>query len=337
MNKLTIKRRELSCLLVAPFVLRKAWARGADPAKERVLRYQGWAGTVLAAELAEALGYLGALRLQWVGNTASGPVDLQAATTGDTEFASAFNGPIMKMIGAGAPVKAVYAYGGTAPHECSGIIVPEASSIRNPRDLIGRSVAINTLRAQQECFVDQYLVAAGLTAREIEQVTLVSVPPPLVEAALRHKRVDAAVLSTFFRDTALARGGLRELSTDIALYGSSNMDSVILRESYIREHPDDAAHFVQASARAIRWMQVTPRAEVTALMTRIIQSRKRGESILPTQFWQNASVITPGGYMTEQDFSRFQSWYGWRGDTRTASLNAKTLFTNAFNPYAEGA
>ncbi|QDH25203.1 hypothetical protein D5366_08255 [Neokomagataea tanensis] len=71
-------------------------------------------------------------------------------------------------------------------------------------------------------------------------------------------------------------------------------------------------------------------------MTRIIQSRKRGESILPTQYWQNSSVVTAGGYITEQDFARFQPWYGWRGDTHTASLNTKTLFTNAFNPYAKG-
>lgn len=316
--------------------MRKAFARSADPAQPRVIRYQGWAGTVLAAELAEALGYLGPIRLQWVGNTASGPVDLQTATTGDTEFASAFNGPIMKMIGAGAPIKAVYSYSGAVPKECSGLIVPEASPIRSPRDLIGRSVAINTLRAQEECFVDQYLISAGLTPDEIEQVTLVAVPPPLVEAALRHKRIDAAVLATFFRDTALARGGLRELGTDFSLYGPSNIDSVILRKSYIREHPDDAAHFVQACARAIYWTQTTPRTDVTTLMTRIIQSRKRGESTLPTQFWQASSVVTPGGYITEQDFSRFQRWYGWRGDTHTASLNTKTLFTNDFNPYFKG-
>ncbi|WP_170211062.1 ABC transporter substrate-binding protein [Neokomagataea tanensis] len=176
MDYTTIKRRKFIGLLSAPFLVRKASAYGLDPAQKGVLRYQGWAGTVLAAELAEALGYLGPLKLQWVGNTASGPVDLQAATTGDTEFASAFNGPIMKMIGAGAQVKAVYAYGGAAPNECTGILVRNDSPIKTARDLIGRSIAINTLRAQQECFVDQYLLAAGLSQEEIEQVTLVAVP-----------------------------------------------------------------------------------------------------------------------------------------------------------------
>ena len=46
------------------------------------LRYQGSAGQVTLPELAADLGYLGNLKLKWIGNTISGPQDIQAAATG---------------------------------------------------------------------------------------------------------------------------------------------------------------------------------------------------------------------------------------------------------------
>ena len=47
------------------------------------LRYQGWTDQVTLPELAQALGYFdGKVKLNWVGNTISGPQDIQAAATG---------------------------------------------------------------------------------------------------------------------------------------------------------------------------------------------------------------------------------------------------------------
>ena len=56
------------------------------------LRYQGWAGTVTLPELAEDLGYLAPVKLKWIGNTISGPQDIQTAATGSVDFGGAFNG-----------------------------------------------------------------------------------------------------------------------------------------------------------------------------------------------------------------------------------------------------
>ncbi len=38
---------------------------------------KGWAGQVTFPELAEDLGYLAPVKLKWVGNTISGPQDIQ--------------------------------------------------------------------------------------------------------------------------------------------------------------------------------------------------------------------------------------------------------------------
>ena len=64
------------------------------------LRYQGNIGTVTPAELAEELGYLAPIRLEFMGSTISGPASVQAVVTGDTDFGGAFNGAIIKLVAA---------------------------------------------------------------------------------------------------------------------------------------------------------------------------------------------------------------------------------------------
>ncbi|MGG8406820.1 hypothetical protein ACM614_09495 [Streptomyces sp. 12297] len=61
-------------------------SRGAAQTKK--LRYQGSVGQVTLPELAEDLGYFGDVKLEWVGNTISGPQDIQSAATGQTDSAA---------------------------------------------------------------------------------------------------------------------------------------------------------------------------------------------------------------------------------------------------------
>jgi len=312
----------------------RPFAKAAGTSPRETLRYQGWAGVVLFPELADDLGLLAPLKLQWVGNTTSGPQDLQATVTNNTDFAGAFNGSIMKMIGAGAPVRAVLAYAGSDARSCMGIFVRESSSIRTARDLIGKVIGVNTLRAQGECFVDQYLRRNGLTDDEIRQVVLVGISSVVAETALRHGTLEAAALPTFFRDAALAHGGLRELTTDYEFYGATNMDSVILRNDMLQNAPDLAQHFVAATAQAIAWAQNTPQADVIARYVSIIRKRGRDEGVFPARHWRSTAVVTKGGVIRPRDYTQFQPWYAWRRDTHTASLAPESIYTNRFNPFA---
>src|SRR2546423_549473 len=58
---------------------------GGSAHRTTKLRYQGSAGAVTPAELAADLGYLGPVALEWVGDTTSGPQDIQAAATGQID------------------------------------------------------------------------------------------------------------------------------------------------------------------------------------------------------------------------------------------------------------
>src|ERR1700760_4762834 len=118
----------------------------ADPLPEKTeIRYQGWAGQVTFIELADDLGYLAPLKLKWIGNTISGPQDIQTVVTGDIDIGGAFYGAIIKLIVAKAPIKAVVGYYGSDDSTYNGYYVKEDSPIRIARDLIGKKVAVNTL------------------------------------------------------------------------------------------------------------------------------------------------------------------------------------------------
>lgn len=152
-------------------------ASGSGVRNTRTLRYQGSAGAVTPPELAEALGYLGDLKLDWVGNTISGPQDIQSAASGQIDFGGAFNGAVVKLASRKAPIKAVVSYYGSDKYAYSGYYVAEKSAIRRPRDLIGKKVGMNTLGAHAEAMLDIYLKKNGLSRAEAEQVERIVIPP----------------------------------------------------------------------------------------------------------------------------------------------------------------
>ena len=79
------------------FGLLATQAHAAPPLEKTEIRYQGWVGQVTWIELAEDLGYLAPLKAKWVGNTISGPQDIQTVVTGDVDIGGAFNGAVVKI------------------------------------------------------------------------------------------------------------------------------------------------------------------------------------------------------------------------------------------------
>ena len=174
------------------------------------LRYQGWTDQVTLPELAQDLGYFkGKVKLNWVGNTISGPQDIQSAATGQTDFGGAFAGAVAKLEVAGAPIKAVINYYGYDKKTFTGYYVLNNSPIHSARDLIGKKVGVNTLGGQNEADIHDYLRQQGLSEADVKKVQLVELPPPNTEDALRHDQIDVAALGGQFQQHAVAIGGVR--------------------------------------------------------------------------------------------------------------------------------
>lgn len=85
--------------------------RAAGPAlggfERSVLRYEGSTNNVSMPELAEDLGLLAPLKLEYIGNNATGgPHSIQSVVTGDIDFGGSFNGAIINLVAAKAPLRA---------------------------------------------------------------------------------------------------------------------------------------------------------------------------------------------------------------------------------------
>ncbi|MBP1962482.1 ABC transporter substrate-binding protein [Paenibacillus aceris] len=298
------------------------------------LRYQGGVGSVTFPELAEDLGYLAPLKLKFIGNTISGPQDIQSVVTGDTDFGGAFNGAIVKLISAKAPIKPVIAYYGVDDNTWTGYYVLDGSPIKTAKDLIGKKIAVNTLGAHHEFVIKEYLHRAGLTAEEIKQVTLVVVPPVTTEQTLRAEQIDVAALGGVLRDKALERGGIHPLFKDSDLFGIFSAGSYVLTDKFIKANPNASRKFVEATAKAIEWARTTPREEVVARFEKIINERGRKEDTSTVKFWKSTGVAGKGGLISDKEFGTWIQWLVDEGVIKDGQLKLQGLYTNEFNPYA---
>jgi ABC-type nitrate/sulfonate/bicarbonate transport system substrate-binding protein len=300
------------------------------------LRYQGWVGQVTPAELAEDLGYLGDVKLKWIGNTISGPQDIQAATTGDIDFGGAFNGAIVKLKASKAPITAVIGYYGSDKDSYIGYYVLDGSPIKTARDLIGKKIGVNTLGAHSEAITKTYLKRNGLTPEEIKQVELVVVPPVNTEQSLRQGQIDVAALSGPLRDKALERGGIRALYTDFELLGAFTGGSYVLRNDFLKKNPDTVHTFVTGTAKAIEWARTQPRETVIERFRTIIKKRARNEDDSQLKYFKSWGIAGKGGTITDTDFSTWIEWLDSIGELKNDKLKPADIYTNEYNELATG-
>ncbi len=312
-------------------------ASGASPGKQVTeLRYQGSVGAVTLPELAADLGYLGNVKLKWIGNTISGPQDIQAATTGDTDFGGAFNGAIVKLKAANAPIKAVIGYYGVDDQSYNGFYVLDGNPIKSARGLIGKKVGMNTLGAHHEAVLRTYLTRNGLSDAEVKQVTEVVVPPVNTEQALRAGQLDVAVLGGPLREKALARGGIHPLFTDYDLLGRFTAGSYVFRTDFIKRNPATVRTFVTGVAKAIEWARTQPRETVLGEYEKILKARGRNEDDSQLQYWKSTGVAGKGGLIADKEFSTWVDWLAKDGELKGKTVKLTDLYTNQFNPYRPG-
>lgn len=332
---MTTNRRQFLGLSLAGVAAAAVGCGTAGGRNTSTLRYQGWTGQVIPPELAADLGYLQGLKLDWVGNTISGPQDIQSAATGQVDFGGAFNGAVVKLAAARAPITAVIGYYGKDQAEWTGYFVLEDSPIRAPRDLIGQKVGMNTLGAHSEAMLEIYLQRNGLSKDDIGKVEPIVVPPVNTEQSLRQRQIEVAALDDVLREKALARGGIRKLFSDYDLLGAFTAGTYVIKNSFIERNPDTVRTFVTGVGKAIEWTKNTPREQVIERFIKIVTDRKRNEDIDALRYWKSYGVAGAGGLIKDQELQIWIDWLGDRGDIQPGSVKAGDLYTNKFNSYAK--
>lgn len=288
---------------------------------------------VSTPELAEDLGYLAPLKLEYVGsNSTGGPHSLQAVVTGDVDFGGSFNGAIVKLIASGAPLKAIIASYGTDEENYQGTYVLESSPVRSAKDLIGKHVSMNTLGAHAEFALREFLARGGLSPDQAKQVAMVQIPSGSGELALRAKQVEASVLGTIHRQKALARGGLRKLTSDYDMFGQLTAGATVMSTRFIAENPNTVRKFVDGVGRAFDWLRTQDRQVVRARFEQIIRKRKRNEDTSVVPYWTGTGVASQRGRLQDRDFQVWIDWLVRDGQIEKGQIRASDIYTNDFHP-----
>lgn len=323
------------------FILAACGSEASDKAASAsndkfALKYNGESGVVTAAELAEDLGYFEKVTLDYKGVAKGGPESIQYVATKQIDFGSAFNAAIIKSVEKGVKIKSVITSYGSTNESYIGFFTKKGSNIKEAKDLIGKKVSINIRGAHLEMAVQQYLLNAGLTEKDIEKIEFVTLPSVNAEQSLLNEQIDVAGLSFIFRDKAIEAGKTTLLFKDTdpeAFNGEYNAGGYFFSEDFIKEHPEEVKDFTQGVAKAFEWLKTTDKDEVIARMTKVMEARNREESTDNLKYWHDSGIVTEGGVIVASDYARFLQQLDNAGEIPSKDLDVTKYFTNEFNPY----
>jgi ABC-type nitrate/sulfonate/bicarbonate transport system substrate-binding protein len=297
------------------------------------IRYQYFPGFISPVEVAEKLGYLGKLELKSVGAVTGGPESIQAVATGQSDIGGAFPSAIIHLIAAGGKVKAVIGQFGADSKAYSGLYVPEGSSIHTAKDLIGKKIGVNTLGANSEAVIHEWLKKEGLSQEEIKEVDLVVIPPVNMEEALDQGQLDGAMLTGAVREKAERDGGVRRIFKDVEFLGSYDNTCTVLSDSFIEDHPVATKELVSGLAKAVHYMQTEPAAKVVKLGEEIAGELGRSEDDEVIKYWKSLGVPGEGGLILPREFPMWIKYLEEEGELEPGQVTPEEAYTNEFNPY----
>jgi ABC-type nitrate/sulfonate/bicarbonate transport system substrate-binding protein len=287
------------------------------------IRYLSSQGGLSAHELAAELGYFdgAGITLENVGYAQGGPASLVALAGGSVELGSAATAAVLNSIAAGNDFVAAYPSNGINDEAQSIFYVLEDSPIKTIEDIVGKTIAVNTLGAHLDYVVREALHQKGLPE---DGANLIVVPGPQLEQVLRSGQVDVSAFGywqTTFTGAALQNGGLRAIFDDTDVLGEIAGGFVVLRRDWTLAHPEEAKAFVDGSVKALDYARENPE-ETRAIFARVLA--ERGENPDVAQFFAGYGVRA-GGLPVERDIQFWIDVLERQGTVPAGKLVAKDI------------
>ncbi|MEA2179966.1 MAG: NitT/TauT family transport system substrate-binding protein [Solirubrobacteraceae bacterium] len=176
----------------------------------------------------------------------SGNELVTALVGNDSQFAFLGYVPVIVARSKGLPVKVVAnadTGAETAEDEWQVIMSPKGSSIREPADLAGKTVAVNALKGVAEVGLKAALEKEGV---DPDSIKLLEVPFPEMPAAMDAKRVDAIWAPEPFLTAVLAQGAQEVLAPYISLGKRFPNGTYATNEQFLAQNADVAERFARA-------------------------------------------------------------------------------------------
>lgn len=303
------------------------------PASDTVtIRYLRSRGQISAPEIAEAKGWLKAegVALESQGFSQGGPESLFALASGSVDIAGAAVSATINAIANGADNVAILASNGVNNDVKSKFFVLQDSPIHTPQDLIGKTIAVNTLGAHLDYVIREYLYRNDIPYKSVR---LVTVPGPQLEQTLRSGQVDVAAVGawqTVFSGKLESGGGVRVAFNDHDILGDITLSPYSMSRDFVNQHPEAVQAFVTQSARAADWTRQHPE-EARALIARLLT--KRGENPELASYWQGLGV-RDHALLSKHDVNFWLTILEREGGLPKGKLSPEDIYTNQFNEFA---
>lgn len=136
----------------------------------------------------------------------------------------------------------------TEDRKAHALLVAESSSIRTPKDLTGKTIAVNALRNIEHVILRRYLEGNGVN---IDTVKVVEAPLPQMEGALKNGSVDAVMTAEPFVTLPVNRKVARVLGHP---YTDTRPRTVVanynVRQEWLGQNAETVRRFAAALAEA---------------------------------------------------------------------------------------
>lgn len=155
----------------------------------------------------------------------------------------------------GLPIKVLTAYlkeHNNPDQAYMQIVVRPDAGIKTIHDLVGKTIAVNEVRAYGETVIKAALESGGMDPNSIK---LVEVPFPDMATALASKQVDAIWTLEPFLTLALDAGDIQIAAPAVALAGKKNFfdGAWMSTETFMSENPGVIDSFVRAMNRSTEY------------------------------------------------------------------------------------
>ncbi len=133
-----------------------------------------------------------------------------------------------------------------------GLMVKANGPIHSPRDLEGKTVAVNALKNMNELAVRTVLTRDGV---DVSKIKFIEVPFPDMPAAVQTGRVDAATAVEPFVTASEAAGARKLLSFFAGMQPKMTIATYFASQPYIAKHAGVVRRFIAAMKQSLEYAQ----------------------------------------------------------------------------------
>ncbi|MEV1177553.1 ABC transporter substrate-binding protein [Nonomuraea sp. NPDC049784] len=185
----------------------------------------------------------------------------------------------------------------------AGVVVRKDSLLQTPKDLMGKTIAVNSLNN-----LGTMSMSAHLKAHEVkpEQVKFVAIDFQAQLAALTSGQVDAAWMVEPFLSAAQQAGARLLLDTNTGPTDALPIDGLAATDQWVAKNPNTTAAFQRAVAKAQR-LAATNRAELAEVVPLYTQTPRQAvmtmamgtfpTSLSPKRIQRVADLMYEFGYL----------------------------------------